>query len=359
MMKIAIVGAGAIGGLAGAYMVKGGEDVLFVDKNPEHVEGMNARGLRIVGLKGTMTVPARAVLPEAIDEPLEAVFVATKSQHTTDAVRAVAPHLLPQGFVVSLQNGMNEEKIAQIIGKERVIGAIPDYTAAYLDPGIIEFTAEGPIYVGELNGETTQRIREVQRVCSHLTHTEVLPDIWGRLWAKHIYGSQIVLSALVDAPIWEVFEPEWTRRLAGSVVREALSVADAAEISLPSGPFFEPSLYRPKTPEDTRRLLAHIERTMEKLGKHRAEREEQAGGYRFVKVASGIWWDLVYRQRKSEVEGLTGDLVQRAERLGVPVPLNQRLAHLIYEVEDHRRTLGWDNLREMERLVNEVGANLP
>ena len=84
-------------------------------------------------------------------------------------MRGIMPYLTPDSVVVSLQNGMNEEKIGALIGPERVIGALPDYTAALVDPGHLEFTVGGPVYVGELDGSTTPRVREVHRLLSYLT----------------------------------------------------------------------------------------------------------------------------------------------------------------------------------------------
>lgn len=90
-MKITIVGAGAIGGLAGAYMTRAGHDVTLVDRWAEHVEALARDGVSIDGVRGKANVPVRAVTPGALEGPLEAVLVATKSQHTIEAVRQVVP----------------------------------------------------------------------------------------------------------------------------------------------------------------------------------------------------------------------------------------------------------------------------
>ena len=113
-MSITIYGAGAIGGIMGAFMANAGEDVLFVDKAPEHVDAMNAPGLRISGSK-SLKIPAKAVLPEQLKGPLGLVFLAVKSQ---DGPRStIAPLAGPDTVVVSLQNGMNPPAIAERLGK--------------------------------------------------------------------------------------------------------------------------------------------------------------------------------------------------------------------------------------------------
>src|SRR5215831_2675320 len=105
MAHVAVVGCGAIGGLAGFYMARAGERVLFVDRNADHVRAIRERGISVNGVYGPM---------------------------------AIAPHLADGACVVSLQNGMNEDTIAGVVGRGRTMGALPDYGGAYLDPGVLE-----------------------------------------------------------------------------------------------------------------------------------------------------------------------------------------------------------------------------
>src|SRR5215472_5370937 len=110
MAHVAVVGCGAIGGLAGFYMARAGERVLFVDRNADHVRAVRERGLAVNGVYGPMAIgPQPASTPDELDESLDGlVFLACKSQATEAAVRAIAPHLGTSACVVSLQNGMNE-----------------------------------------------------------------------------------------------------------------------------------------------------------------------------------------------------------------------------------------------------------
>ena len=129
--KIAIVGAGAVGGYAGAHMAQAGEDVTFIDVWPEHVEHMRKHGLRVSHAMNVpeFTVPVRALhitdaQQLAKDKPVDIAFVCMKSYDTAWATHLIAPYLSPQGFVVSLQNCLNEETIAGIVGWGRVVGVV-------------------------------------------------------------------------------------------------------------------------------------------------------------------------------------------------------------------------------------------
>jgi 2-dehydropantoate 2-reductase len=357
--KITILGAGAIGTLAGAWMQMAGEDVTFVDKWVEHVEALNRQGLKIDGARGDHHLQVKAKTPDQLDQPLDLVFLACKSHDTRAAVSGILPLVGPDTTIVSLQNGMNEPTLIELIGQEKVVGGLPDYGGALVDPGHIEFVHEGPVYIGELDGRIdTPRIREIQAFLSNLTRAEITGNIWGRLWAKQVYSSQVIVTALVNAPIWEVFASRDYKKLAGSLVREAMAVPTALKVKLPDGDFFEPELYFPKTSADTDRLIAHIDHTVEILAKHQEEQERQ-GTHRYVKKASGILWDLVYRKRRSETRGLTGALVDQAHELGLAVPLNERLCQMIYEIEEGRRELGYPNLDELVTYTRQLELELP
>src|SRR5712691_102811 len=111
-MQLTVVGAGAIGGVVGAHLIRAGHDVTFVDLVEEHVAKMNADGLQIEGIRGVFSVPARAITPAELKRPLERVVLAVKAMHTEAATRQLLPFLTHRGYVVSLQNGLNEATIA-------------------------------------------------------------------------------------------------------------------------------------------------------------------------------------------------------------------------------------------------------
>ena len=358
MAEIAVVGCGAIGGLAGFYMARAGEEVLFIDENADHVRAIRERGISINGVHGPASIgPQRACTPEELAKPLDGlIFLACKSQATDAAARSIAPRLGEAACVVSLQNGMNEETIAGIVGHGRTMGALPDYGGAYLEPGVLEAVHEGIVYVGELDGALTPRAREAARLLGLGPNVcELLTDIVGRVWTKQVYNSQIVPTALVDDTIVNVLGRRDMQRLAGAAVREAMRVADAARVHIQADPWFEPALYRPDTTAGTARLLAAYDRLVEHLGGHQVT--AGPGGYRYVKRASGIHWDIVYRRRRSEAAYLTVACV--AGQYGVPVPLNARIVQMLGEVEAGRRDLGWHNVDELTAYARRIGAALP
>jgi 2-dehydropantoate 2-reductase len=359
-VKVTIIGAGAIGGLAGAYMTRAGYDVLLVDRWVEHVEALNRQGLYIDGVRGEMTIPVKACTPAELEGPLEAVLIATKSQHTDEAVEALLPLFGPDTFIVSYQNGFNEPGIiaqlerAGLGGSERVIGSIPNYGGALVNPGYIEFVHEGPIQLGEMTGKRTPRLETLSTMLASLTEVQVSDNIWGQVWSKEVYSAQVVFSALADARIHETLGVERYARVAGAIVREALEIAEAKGITVEAFDFFDPANYKPETPADTQKLLDNIKHAIWLLKK-----DQKEDAHQFKKKGSGIWWDIVYRNRPSEVRASNGKLVTYGKEEGIDVRLNEKMCEMIYEIEAGKRELGFHNYDELAAYVAETGKALP
>ncbi len=354
-MTITIIGAGAIGGLAGAWMTRAGHTVTLVDSWAPHIEAMKANGLRVDGVRGPHQFDVTALHPGELTGPLDVVLIATKSQHAEAAGRFVAPLLAPDGVVVSFQNGFNEPMLADVLGgAHRVIGSIPNYGGALVDPGHIEFVHEGPIQLGEFAGPRTPRIAALAQQLSALTEVQISDNIWGQIWAKEVYAAQVVFSALVDARIRDTLGVERYARIAGAVVKEALEIADACGIAVEAFDFFDPANYRVVTAADTRKLLDNIAHAIWLLKK-----DQKPGGHVFKKQGSGIWWDIVYRKRASEVRSSSGKLIDYAKAAGADHRLNAKLSDMIYEIEAGTRPLGYPNYDELEAFVRACGKELP
>lgn len=360
-MKITIVGAGAIGGLAGAYMTRAGHDVTLTDRWEDHVDAMRSKGLFIDGVRGGLSVPVTAVHPGDLAGPLDMVLIATKSQHAVEAVTSLAPLMTADTGVVSFQNGFNEPDLvaalaaAGLPGEKMVIGAIPNYGGALVDPGYIEYVHEGPIQLGEMNGDSTPRLKELAEALSSLTEVQLSDHIWGQIWAKEVYASQVVFSALVDDRIRNTLGVERYARIAGAIVKEALEIADANGIDVQAFDFFDPENYRVKTAADTQKLLANIQHAIWLLKKD----QETKPAHEFKKKGSGIWWDIVYRNRPSETRSSSGKLIAYGDAVGADTRLNTKLFEMIYEIEDGKRELGFQNYDELESYVAACGKELP
>jgi 2-dehydropantoate 2-reductase len=331
-MQLVIWGAGAIGGTLGAYLIRDGHDVLFVDVAEEHVNTINKNGLSIVGPIEEFQVHAKAVTPEQLDGQYDVILLCTKAQHTEQATKSIAPHLSDDGFVMSVQNGLNELIIKEIIGVERTVGAFVNFGADYHAPGIIFYGGRGAVVLGELDGSTTDRLKKMESLFLKFDkNTKVTDDLWGYLWGKEAYGAMLFVTALTNESIADALADQQYRSLYNQSATEILTVAD--KLGIVPRPFngFEPMAF---IHNDTEKMNQSIDALV-------------AFNQRSAKTHSGIWRDLAVRKRKTEVS-MFDTILSEGKRVGVDMPLTKRWIEMIHEIEDGKRAMSTDNLDELK-----------
>ena len=328
-MHYTVFGAGAIGGTVGAHMVRGGESVLFVDRDADHVRAMQQHGLTIRGFGETFSVPVQATTPDALPDRLERVLLATKAPATEAAVQSFADRLAPDGCVVSLQNGLNELTIARLIGAHRTIGAFVNFSADYLEPGLIHFGGRGAFCIGELDGSITPRLLDLRQALAHWGNVQTTDNIWGFLWGKQAYGAMLFATALTNSSMADAIDQH--REVLVDLAREVLRVAAALGIRPVGFDGFEPDAIGSSDP-------AVLHASLERLIAVRRRDE---------KTHSGVWRDLAVRKRRTEVDAHFRPIVDDARRLGLAVPLLERMIAMIHDVEEGRRSFDPANLEEL------------
>jgi 2-dehydropantoate 2-reductase len=330
---ILIWGAGAIGGTLGAYLARAGQDVTFVDVVPEHVAAIRATGLRIESPIDTFSIKAPAFLPHELKGTWSRIFLAVKAQHTADATRSLMPHLADDGYVLSLQNGLCELTIKDLVGPQRTIGAFINYGSDWLEPGKILYSNPGAFVVGELDGATTPRLQQLFDVVRVFEHDAVMTDdIWSYLWGKLAYGSFLFAQALGQASIADCLArpellPVW--RALGA---EVLSVAAAEGVKARGFNGFDPEAFKPGASEAAARASVAAMVAFNRPN---------------PKSHSGIWRDLAVRKRRTEVDAQIAPIAQIGARHGIACPTVEKLTQLIHEIEDGKRPMVDANLLEL------------
>jgi 2-dehydropantoate 2-reductase len=196
--RIVVFGAGAIGGYTGGNLAHNGFDVTLIDPWPDHIEAIRKDGLALEGVTESEFVrahPKTLHLTEvqhlAREKPIDICFISMKSYDTEWATLMMRQYLAPGGYVVSLQNCINEERIAGIVGWGRTVGAIAAILSAELyAPGKIRRTGgKNPpgheVYrVGEVHGKITRRIEELGDIIRTVDTCKVTDNLWGERWSK-------------------------------------------------------------------------------------------------------------------------------------------------------------------------------
>ena len=330
---ILIWGAGAIGGTLGAYLIRAGQDVTFVDVVPEHVTVIRNEGLRIEGPIDTFTVKAKAFLPREIEGTWQRVFLAVKSQDTVDAILAIKPRLADDGYVLSLQNGLCEFIIQEHVGRKRTIGAFINYGSDWLEPGKILYSNPGAFVIGELDGEMTPRLRQLHDVVRVFEPNAIMAEnIWSYLWGKLAYASFLFAQALGQASIADCLARPELLPVWRSLGAETLRVAQAEGVDALGFNGFDPQAFLPGATEQAARASVDAMVAFNRPN---------------PKSHSGIWRDLAVRKRRTEVDAQIAPIAAIGERHGLKCPTIRRLVELIHEVEDGKRSMRDENLLEL------------
>ncbi|MGB9365615.1 MAG: 2-dehydropantoate 2-reductase [Xanthobacteraceae bacterium] len=334
MEELVIWGAGAIGGTVGAFLSRAGQHPLLVDADKDHVAAMQRSGVRITGPVAEFATPVRAATPAEVRGPVRRVLLAVKSQHTSAAARMVAPLLAPDATVLSLQNGLNGDAIAEEVGAERVLLALVDFASDYIEPGVIHYGGRGSVYIGELSGTVTPRVRECVTILKHFDERiEASDNVLGLLWGKIAYGGLLTATALTNDTMADVLgDPRW-HGVMGKIGREIVLAAKAAGVAPVGVDGFDAEAF---ARGDEKRIAASC--------------DAMADHYRHsAKTRSGIWRDLAVRKRKTEVGPLLAPVIAAGKRFGVATPTTERLGAMIAEMEEGKRGFSQDSLGELER----------
>ena len=336
-MNITIYGAGAIGGTIGAVLAQNDIRACLVDKDRDHVAAMNERGLTIQQGSDNFTVSVDAVCPDALRGPLDLVMLAVKAQHTEEAMQVIAPLLTPTSSVVSLQNGFCERIIAQQIGPERTVGCLVNFSADYIEPGVILYGGPGAVELGELDGVNRERLDVIHDLLAHVGSVKVTDNIWGYIWGKMGYANMLFASALTDETMADIIDRY--RPLMVELASEIYEVADREGVTPEAFDDVEPAQYYSRE----RRDWDAINQSLDALVARRR---------RDKKTHSGIWRDLAVRNRPTEVDQQIGQAAEIGAGHGLPMPLTRSVVRMIHDLEQGRWQRGLAN-------VEELNAQLP
>jgi 2-dehydropantoate 2-reductase len=331
--RILVWGAGAIGGTLGAAWTRAGLDVTLVDTVAEHVAACRTTGLSITGPVETYRLAVPALTPAEVTGRWPIIVLAVKAQATEDAARQLAPHLDPDGYVLSAQNGLNELAIAKVVGPERTMGCFVNFGADWLGPGEILFGNRAAVVVGEIDGSIRERTRAMHARLRLFEPDAVLTDnIWGYLWGKLAYGAMLFATALTPDSMSENFADQNRFPAFDALGREVMAVASARGVRPVGFNGFDPDAFAPGAPmEGSRASIA----ALAEFNRHTA------------KTHSGIHRDLAVRKRRTEVDAQIGVIATLGAEVGVPTPAIARLVALIHDIEDGRRPLAFATFQEL------------
>lgn len=334
--RIAIVGAGAVGGYAGAYMAQAGHDVTFIDGWPEHVEAMRKDGLTVTHLKDVapFTVNVRALHITDVqglskETPIDIAFVCTKSYDTAWATAMIQPYLARDGFVVSLQNCINEPVIASIVGEDKTLGSIASsITVELTGPGQV-FRAAGKsgeshtvFRVGQPDGKITDRVKQVRDLVALTDSALTTNDLAGERWTKlvlNVMGNGV--SACTGLKSRDCIADDRLRQFMARLGSEAIRVGQGLGHNLEEMLHLEPEIIARAGEGDAKAKRIYDENRLDSISKPGGGEHRPSMGQDMVKG------------RRTEIEFMNGLVVEKGKQLGIATPANAVLTDIVKRVE--------------------------
>ena len=332
--RIAIVGAGAIGGCIGSYMVRAGEDVTFVDGWAEHVQALRGEGMHVTCLEpnNSFDVPVRALhisdVPQLIrEQPFDIAFISVKSYDTEWAAHLILPYMAPDGVFVSLQNSINEERIAAIVGWGRTMGcAVGAIGGELTAPGRVSRTTpignrqHVGLKAGEVHGRITKRLELVTALLDYAVPAVTTTNLWGVRWSKLIINAmRNGVSAITGLSGNQRDSIETTRWLTIRLGSQAVRVGEAMGLSLENPGHDLDVLAR--AGEGDKGALEELTAQLLEIVVTRDDSQRPSMGQDILKG------------RRTETDFINGLVALRGAQVGVDATLHARVNELVKQVE--------------------------
>jgi 2-dehydropantoate 2-reductase len=303
VMKITVVGAGAMGSLFGALLSESGTSVRLLDIWAEHINAINENGLGIELDGKIRSVNIKATTDKKKIRKADLVIIFVKSNHTGDAAGVASELVSRTGFVLTLQNGLgNADIIAKSINPGRIIAGTTSHGATILGPGLIRHAGIGPTLIGMWSGDEKAAVQCIADVFNKAgIATETVDDIRGVVWKKLMINVGInAVTALTGIRNGHLLDLSSTRALVRAAVEEAMGIARTNGI---------------KIPDD---MVEQVFRVAETTGANRSSMGQD-----------------VDNKRQTEIGVINGAVVKEAQKLGLVVPVNQTLTRLMETLQTH------------------------
>lgn len=348
--RILLVGAGGIGGVVGASLSANQAHLSVLTRNPLIGSALLERGFRLRGDGAARPSRPHEVVTEVpCSADYDWVLLAVQPPAVESAAQSVLPALGPRGQVVCFQNGLCEERVARIVGAERVVGGVVAWGASMLEPGVYERTAPGGFSLGVLPGGDASRLEDLARLLEAVGPVTLTRNLAGVRWSKLAINCAVsTLGTLGGERLGALLRLRFVRRLALEILTEAVQVAEAEGVELEKVAGTVDLGWLTLRQEERRRGSVAL------ATKHTLM---LAVGARYRRMRSSMLAALE-RGREPAVDFLNGEVVERARRHGLTAPVNARARELVWAVARGERASSRALLRELWAETREPGESL-
>lgn len=331
-MRSAIYGAGSLGTILGAYIMKNGGEIDLINRNRAHVAALKSRGAIVTGTV-SFSQKVNAYTPEEMTGIYDVIFLMTKQQHNREVVTSLKDYLADDGVIVTLQNGIPEMEIADIVGENRVLGATVAWGATMTGPGVCELTSSPDsltFSLGSFSSAVNRHFNDVKGLLELMGPVEVDTNFIGTRWSKLLINSAFSgMSAVLGCTFGEAAGNRRSRRIVQTLIKECIDVCSAGGIRI-----------EPIQGKDVVKLLDY------------SNPVRKAFSFFIIPIAirkharlkASMLQDLE-KGKKTEVDAINGAVSAYGRKIGFPTPVNDRVVEIIHRIEDGKLAPSFENLR--------------
>ncbi len=337
-MRCAIYGAGSLGTVLGAYMTKNGVAVELVNRNKAHVAALNEKGAHITGTV-EMTVPVKAITPDEMSGEYNVIFLMTKQLLNKEVVTFLKPFLTEDGVIVTLQNGIPEPGIAEIVGNGHTMGCTVEWGAALTAPGVCTLTSEPDslsFHMGKMDGITDAQFSLVKELLEKMCPVHTEENLLGARWSKLLINATFSgLGTVVGGRFGDVSENKDAKKVAVRCMKECIDVGHAAGAE-----------FAPVQGKDITKLFYYtnpIKRAVAQLLVPIAMKKHRD-------IEPSMLQDLK-NGKPCEVDAINGVVCEWGRKCGVPTPINDRIVEVIKKEQSGELKFEAANIRLFDDLL--------
>jgi len=331
-MKYAIYGAGSLGTVLGAYITKSGTQIDLINRNKAHTTALKESGAHIRGTVN-MDIKVNALFPEEMKDQYDVIFLMTKQLHNKEVVTFLKPFLSDNGVIVTLQNGIPEPGISEIIGNNKTIGCVVEWGATLSAPGECILTSEPEslsFHMGKMRGVDDGMFALVKELLEKMCPVHIERNLIGARWSKLLINATFSgLGTVVGGVFGDVSEDPEVKKIAVKCMKECIDVGRAA------GAVFAPvqgkditKLFYYKTGIKKAFALFLLPIAMKK---HRL-------------IEPSMLQDLK-KDKPCEIDAINGVVCEWGKKCGVPTPINDRIVEVIKKEQNKELPLSKENIK--------------
>lgn len=330
--KIALIGAGSMGTILGAYITKAGYDITLVDANKDHVNALKASGAKCTGY-ADLCIPVKACLPEELEGTFDLFLFMAKQTYNEATIPQMIAHCHKDSIICCFQNGIPEFAVAKYWPEKQICGAPMGWGAVWKEPGVSEMINPMEVsnfHLGSLDGSTPDWIYEIKTILESMVPTIVTENLMSDRWAKLLINSAFSgMSTVMGCDYGEVMDDEYGIQCVTKLCKETVLVAQAAGVKLV--PFVV----------DFEAICSYTDHA----GQVAAQEALREGFATRRGTVASMLQDL-QKGRRCEIPQLDGLVADVGDQYGVDTPVTDMVVKIVNEIEAGKRTFCKENVKD-------------